>query len=674
MKKILLFLLIANSLFAQLDIRTYRTLTEACTQNQPGTGYTPQNFKFYVQKGGLIVGKTVWSSSSPTSKIKLRPGNYYVVQGNQAMKIDQLGRVANIISCESGPVNPTESQSYLISQVPNQINWSQFGNFQNTFGQAVYGYGNPRFSNETGPSGDALAHGWTHTDGVGLNTIAQVPINKASKFMDCNAVFDNQIVPELIAAGKADAAGMSTKTENLTSVSDATAFEAGKKLYYSSWGAWVPETNSYGVRIGVPFWNEEMWQGRWEEKGRLMKQIILGAKDRATAEGKFFEPILYGYLFNSCLGSFTLNNASIPFGEKRFFPYHSSAEIATFKNASVNVTPYLGIAGIQHGLFSYEKVPFPMYESLYKKDSDGKYVMSGGRRVWRDTDFTEKQNGQTINFYASPKDAREYYYENDYLPEVWYATIQPYALYSHLVFARMGLKKFNNGNYDISTPDNFTNKLCHIIRDETEGTFFSMTKISRPISQYMAEFQVYLTYLIGVKSMYVWTDYGPRAGLNEPGGYPVKPYGQDYNLFKDGQIQPVPRYWGTFESYTASLKYLQDIHNKYNVFSGSEKYWQATAPSDQTNQVLLFGVLSGKNLVVFGTDPRLDKDEEIVVNMSLSNQSGFNKTFKIKGRQHFVNAFELPAGTYTTDNIRLQYNDLYGVQHKHTGNLLNPNW
>lgn len=665
-------MLIANTVFAQLDSRTYRTLTEACLQNQPGTGFEPQNIKFYVQKGGLIVGKTVWANNNPLSRVKLRPGNYYVNQGNKAMKVDQLGQIANVISCESGPINPPESQSYIISQVPNQINWGQFGNFKITFGEAMWGAGAPRFSNETGVPSDAMAHGWTHTDGVGLNTIAQVPMNKALKFVIVNRALEDLIIDKLVKAGHTDAVGLSTKTESLATVKETTAFEAGKQMYESSWGAWVPEKNDYGVRIGVPFWNEEMWTGEWKEKGRIMKHMILGAKNKAAAEGNYFEPVLYGYLFNNCLGSFTANNALLPWGEKRFFPYHEPFEIANFKNPSVNVTPYLDIPGLQHGLFSYQKVPYPMYESLYKKDASGKYLMSGGRRVWRDTDFTETQNGEKVNFYASPKDAKEYYFEDHYLPEVWYSTIQPYALYSHLVFARMGMKKFNNDHYDITTPDNFTNKLCHIIRDETEGTFFSMTKLSRPLSSYISEFQVYMTYLVGVKSLYVWTDYGLRSGINEPGPFKARPYGQDYPM--DDPVPLQPRYWGAYESYTAALKYLQDIQNKYSIFSGSEKYWQATTPSDQTNQVLLFGVVSGKNLVVFGTEPRLDKGEEIVVNLTLKNQSTFQKTFKIKGKEHFINVFELPENITNTDEIRFQYNDMYGGQHKHTGNLLNPNW
>lgn len=657
---------------AQPAASTYRTLTQVCLDNQPGSGKTPQNIKFYTLKTGLAIGNPLWKTNI-VGRTLLRPGSYYVIQGNKALKVGLTGLIENVIGCATGTVVPSEPQDYLISTTPNVINWGQFGNFQLTFGEAHYGFGTPRFLNETGSPSDPLSHGWTHSDAVGLNTIAELPPAKAMKFITLNQTIDNALVSELLDEGKFDAVGLRTSTENLGSVTNATAYLAGRKLYYHIWGAWDPQRGDYNARIGMPMIDEEVWHGSFENRGRIMNQMIAGMKAEASGVGKTVKPVMYGYLFNNCIGSFISNNGNIPFSEQRFFPNHSDTEIESFKNPNAHVSQYLNQTGIQHGLFPYFKVPYPMTESLYKKDAQGNYVIVNGKRVWRDTDYTETQYNQTVNFYASPKDV-DYYTGNEYLPESWYAAIQPFALYSHYVFGRMGFNKFYNNNYNITNRDDFASELVAIVRDETEGTYFSMTNKSRPISPYLAEFQVYLPYLLGIRNFEVWTDYGPRSALSEPGAYPVRPYGQNYKRLRNGVILDEPRYWGTYEVYTACLKYLQDIQNKYNIFSGTEKYWQATAPSDKTNQVLLFGVLSGNNLVVFGTDFRLDKTDEITVNFTLSNVSGYNTTFKIKGRKHFINVIQLPAGSYTTDNLRFQYNDLYGSMHKHTGNLQNPNW
>lgn len=653
--------------------RTYRTLTEACTRNQPGSGNAPESIKFYAEKGGLSVGKTLWANNNPSSRIKLRPGNYYVLQGNRAIKVDFFGKVENIITCENNTITPPEPQSFVITTEANKINWLQFGNFQNTFGTAQYGSGAPRFSDEKGLPNDPLARGWTHIADVGTNTKAQVPVEKAINMLDINIVLDMQIVTELIDAGMEDAVGLLTWGQSLGAVSSTTAYEAGRKLYYSGWGAWNPDTQGYSFRNGIITLLENKWTGSAEQKGRLMERIVAGMKAEALSLGNYFLPQIFNSQFNSCDGELVSGSNNIPFSEMRFFPNHSAAEKASFQNAKPIIQSVLSQPNIQViDNFNF-RVPFPMSETFYKKDNSGNYIVSAGKRVFRDTDFSEIQYGKSVNFYAKPKDV-SYYSGTNYLPEAWYATVQPFALYSHLIYSRQGLNKYFNSNINITGKDNFSASLVATFQEQTEPSYFAMSTESRPLSQYLAELQVYATYLLGIKNFQIMTKNGRRSAVNEPNGFTVRKYGEDYLYMKNNVMVNEPRHWGTYEVYTNTIKFLQNIQNTYNIFSGTEQYFQCAQPSDATNQAMIFGVISGNNLLIFGTDSRLDKGEQISVSLTLSNQTGFAKTFNIKGREHYINVFQLPAGTYTTDNIRVQYNDLYGAMHKHTGNLQNPNW
>lgn len=677
MKKIIFLVFVTVLSYAQSTTprtaRTYRTLTEACMRNQPGAGNAPEAIKFYAEKGGLVVGKTLWANNNPISRIKLRPGNYYVLQGNRAMKVDFFGKIENIITCENSTITPPEPQAFLLTTEPNKINWSQFGNFQNSFGIAQYGSGAPRFSDEKGIPNDPLSHGWTHISDVGVNTKALVPIEKSLAFLDINTALDMQIVTELLDAGMSDAVGLRTWTESLGAVSASTAYEAGRKLYYAGWGAWNPDTQGYSFRNGIISLVEQKWTGSAEQRGRIMERIIAGIKAEALSIGNFLVPQVFNSQFNACDGELVSGASSIPFSEQRFFPYHSNLEKTNFQSAKPIVQRYLSQTGIQVVDNFNFRVPFPLLETFYKKDVNGNYITLSGKRVFRDTDFTENQYGTAVNFYATPKNV-SFYSGNNYLPEAWYATVQPFALYSHLVYSRQGLNKYFNSNVNITAKDNFSASLVASFRDETEPAYFSMTTQSRPISQYLAELQVYSTYLLGIKNFQIITKNGRRSAVNEPSGFTVKKYGENYLYMKNDVMVTEPKFWGTYEVYTNCLKYLQNIQTTYNIFSGSEQYFQCTQPADATYQAMIFGVISANNLIIFATDSRLDKEEQIKVTLTLSNQTGYAKTFNIKGREHYINVFQLPTGSYTTDNIRVQYNDLYGGLHKHTGNLQNPNW
>jgi hypothetical protein len=491
--------------------------------------------------------------------------------------------------------------------------------------------------------------------------------------LDINTVLDMQIVTELIDAGMTDAVGLRTWTESLGAVTSETAYNAGKKLYYAGWGAWNPDTQGYLFRNGIITLVEQKWAGSAEQRGRIMERIIAGMKAEAANIGNFLIPQVFNSQFNACDGELVSGSNNIPFSEMRFFPNHSSTEKMNFQSAKPIVKRYLSQTGIQIiDNFNF-RVPFPMSESLYKKDANGNYVISAGKRVFRDSDFSENQYGKLVNFYATPKDV-SYYSGANYLPEVWYATVQPFALYSHLVYSRQGINNYFNSNTNITNKDDFSASLVGSFREETEPAYFAMSTQSRPISQYLAELQVYATYLLGIKNFQVITKNGRRSAANEPNGFTVKKYGEDYLYMKNDVMVTEPRHWGTYEVYTNALRYLQNTQSTYNIFSGTETYFQCTQPSDATNQAMIFGIISGNNLLIFGTDSRLDKGEQITVSLTLSNQNGFAKTFNIKGREHFLNVFQLPAGSYTAENIRVQYNDLYGGMHKHTGNLQNPNW
>lgn len=686
MRKLLILLCICLGANAQFP---YRTLSEACTANTVNSGITNRATKFYAST--FAVGQYAFADNIPSSTRRLQPGIYYTNKDglHSAFQINKAGQISAIQACSGtgggggggGPVvvNPNGKLQYSVSTSPNIINWSQYPNFTLPSSmRAVYGWGAPMYSNETGIPTDALAKGWSITDGADAVSSALLPLGKAIKWLHVEKSMNDDVSQELMHEGLSEGRYFRYSSINLNAISNATAYRAGQLFYYKCWGAYDPAVLGNGVRIGNVFMNQE--EDTWSQfgnatRGRVTAQIIKGM--HSQKETRPLTVSVYGAMLSNYYGSFNQAYISgqIGYSELAISPYYNDTEIANFKkhsgflNSTFNATDTPNTFA---GVSLYFKVPYPTDEPLYDiNPSTGAYVMVNGKRKWRSTNYTTNVFGESVNIYATPQDGAVAYYPAGWIVESAFAVRQMYIWYDQLVFNRYALRDYYAASNDLSNLDNFDVKLEAIQRDETEGTFYSLTQKSRPLNAQVAEFFVGVCYGTGIRAHHIWTDYSPRTHPSQNLPSAAKPYGQNYYSIASGTS--IPKRWGFFEAETAALKYITDINTQYQFFDGTEKVVLGTQVADKTHEIILCGALRGNKLWLFATAPYFDKTDKTNVTVTNSMNSS-TYTFEVKGRENSWQVIELPAGSYTTGNIRFQYLDELGTTHKVTGNLNSHTW
>lgn len=684
MRKLLFLLCVCLSANAQFP---YRTLAEACTSNMLNSGVTNRPTKFYASE--FKIGEYAFADNLPSSTQRLQPGIYYTNKNglHSAFRINNNGQISAIQACTgtgggggSLPIviNPSGKLQYSLTTVPNQLNWAQFPTFSLPTGlRAVYGWGAPMYSNETGAPTDALAHGWSVTDGADAVSSAILPMSRTIKWMHVEKTLSDNVSNDLVNEGKLDGKYFALRQINLPAISDATAYRGGQLFYYHAWGAYDPLDNTSKGRIGNVFLNQE--EDSWSQfgnaqRGRITAQIIKGM--HSQKETRPLTVTVYGASLSNYYGSFNqaYTSSTVPYGELAISPYYTDTEIANFKkhtgflNSTFNATD---TPNTYAGVSLYFKVPYPTDESLYDQNADGSYVMVNGKRKWRSTNYTTNVFGETVNIYATPQDGAVGYYPSGYIVESAFAVRQMYIWYDQLVFNRYALRDYYAASNDLSNLDNFDVKLEGIQRDETEGTFYSLTQKSRPLNAQVAEFFVGVLYGTGLRNHHIWTDYSPRTHPSQGLPSAIKPYGQNYYSISSGTA--IPKRWGFFEAETAALKYITDLNTQHQFFDGTEKVILATQVADKTHEIIMCGGLRGNKMWLFAMAPYFNKTDKTTVTVTNSLNS-FSYTFEVTGRSNSWQTITLPAGVYTTGNLRFRYVDELGIEHKVTGNLNSHTW
>lgn len=680
MRNIIFFVCICLGANAQFP---YRSLSDACVKNQPNSGFQNKQTSFFAES--FEVGKYAFMDNSPTSTRRLQPGYYYTNKNgaNSAFQVNNTGKIIGIQPCNSGStgvgtVNPNGKLQYQLSNTVNQINWNQFPKFSLPSGfRAVYGWGAPLYSNETSTPTDALAHGWSITDGASAVSSALLPMSRAINWVHVEKTLSDVVSQQLINEGKPDGKYFTYSYMNLPAITDDLAYRAGQLFYYHCWGGYDPATNTYVPRIGNVFLNQE--EDSWSkfgnvQRGRITAKLLKGM--HSQKETRPLTTTVYGAMLSTYYGSFNAAyiSGTIPFSENAISPYYTDAEIANFKkhtgflNTGFNNTD---TPNTYAAVSQYFKVPYPTDESLYDRYADGSYYMVNGKRKWKTTHYTTNVFGESINIYATPQDGAIAYYPSGWIVESAYAVRQFYVWYDQLVFNRYALRDYYGASTDLSNLDNFDVKLEAVQRDETEGTFFSLTQKSRPLNAQVAEFFVGVCFGTGLRAHHIWTDYAARTHPSQNLPTAVVPYGQNY--YTIATTSSIPKRWGFFEAETAALKYITDIHTAHQVFDGTEKVVLATQVADKTHEIILCGALRGNKLWLFAIAPYFDKTDKTTVTVS-NSVNNFTYSFEVKGRENSWQVITLPAASYTTGNIRFQYNDELGVTHKVTGNLNTHTW
>lgn len=567
---------------------------------------------------------------------------------------------------------PSGKLKYTVSTRPNNINWGQFGDFAlpNTL-TAIWGFGNPRFSNEKGSPTDALAHGWTHTDSPNLTGSSKLPMSRISGFRVVEDMMNCCVVPELIDEGKRDANNLRNGGGNLSAVSPKLAQEAGAKAYYHAWGEYDPDIRENAPRNSFIILNQELeWGGNVVTRGRVMANLIKGI--HSVKGNNPLTVCYYGNPVSKYTGSYNqaAYNGTSPDQEHNFAPFYNEAEKASFKTHTGVLNTTFNEFPNYFTVDPYFKVPYPKTESLYRKNPDGSYFTNRGNRVWRNTNFSETIDGIPTNFYAIPQGGTEAWYNGFYLPESWFAVRQFYNMYDRIVYNRYAVRNFAGLGEDLSQLDNSNIKLMTMLRDETEPTFFSLTTEKRQLTANIGEFFIGCTFGTGVRAYYTWTGYGNRTHPNQQNQYSARRYGDDYFVMGESTQK---RYWGFYEGLTAGLKFISDANKNHQFFDGNEKIILATEPSNTNHEIIMCGQLRGNKLFIFAKAPYFDVEDRTTIRITNTLNRNIQK-FDLIGRENAWQIIILPEGKYSPADIRFEYKDELGKIHRVTGDLLKHGW
>ncbi len=609
-----------------------------------------------------------------------------------------------------------------------KINWDKIPSFTLPSGlEAVWGAGAPRWLDEGSPT-DAMLHGWTATDNnaidgnelmdakrqksvylSGFSSLLVTAINSVKtahpsavyaaiiqeytlfnqtssaieySYTNYLGVNVNDIVPSpegSFVEERTIACLFGTEPTDFTysynpgvirmydpnSVTEDAYVAIGRAYYNLDKFASDGITGNPTLRkAGILFFNEEFI----ENSGLANQLIFKGMGLEALAQGNPLRIIYCGKQFVNWGGGIYSGRQNENVSWKlKYFPRLSDSIRASAEqlsqyadlNALGDANCVILNAGINFN------IPYPSGVK-YEKQGNNIIIDQDGERKWRLSQFSEQIRGRNVTFLIDTQNGGwietdpSYGYTNNRVPEVFWAVVQMYSSISYTIFVNIALAKKYRGNSDIYTPlSDIPVKTGVVLKDQAEGAFPAYSNTARPLTPYQIEFSVLTSFAL-TEFYEVFTNYLNVRHPNE-GAAPVatnKGSGYGSQFFQMSQ----------FEDMTWALCHIKYISDVGDVFGVGNKRFVAYKPADTSNEIIVMGRIKSNKIWVFASEPRLDPSESIVVTLS-TNKNGFKKTFKVFHNENFSNVFTLPTGSYEPSDIVFTYKDVYGIEHKVSGDL-----
>ena len=317
----------------------------------------------------------------------------------------------------------------------------------------------------------------------------------------------------------------------------------------------------------------------------------------------------------------------------------------------------------------YQKVPHISSHNKYQK-SGSSFILSGGKRVWNTSNFTETIFGENTNFYGQPQgiivtgdsniDPRPV---GEWQPETQLYVMGMHRYYTGMMWTYAKLRYLEYGDFNISYY-NPSKKMEAIdvdrLRTEPFTTYGNAEEI-RQLGEEQIKACVLSALFSGADGVELWDDaqrYNadnppPNRGSNimplyDSGPLVAQNYSR-YSVFVDC-IQ-------TFAKLTASLNRnnWKFIHGYYPFVSGRDC------------EIAWFGIYEGTTAVMYFQYPDANFDENTDVTL-IAGTSSFSLT--LEGDKVRLKTFTVPSGL-TTDQFKLEYNNIYGVSKRIKGKFTN---
>lgn len=318
----------------------------------------------------------------------------------------------------------------------------------------------------------------------------------------------------------------------------------------------------------------------------------------------------------------------------------------------------------------YQKVPHISSHNKYQK-SGSDFVISGGKRVWNDSDFSETIFGQTTNFYGEPQgvivtgdsniDPRPI---GEWQPETQLYVTGMHRYYTGCMwtYAKIRYAEFSDFNLSSYNPNKKLEAIS-IDRLRTEPfTAYGNAEEIRELGAEQIKACAMFALLSGADGIELWDDSRRYSATSSPPerGEDIMP------LVDSGALVPqnFSRYSvftdcvQTFAQLTADMNRLnwKFIHGYYPIVSGRD------------NEISWTGIYENDKAVMFFQYPDANFDETTSVTLFIGTDSF---SISLDGDKIFVKKFTGLQLGLSTDQFRVEYSNIYGVSKKIKGRFTN---
>lgn len=467
---------------------------------------------------------------------------------------------------------------------------------------------------------------------------------------------------------------------NEPAATDNALLEVGRRLWWKLVPTFTPGPNDYSARAKWIFYDEE---SIFDTPPRYNALIIKGMRLQAATQNVEHACIYYGRPFHNSTWRQFYSQVPNPSSYKQsLFPFLTAGDRATIANLTpvgnhatlheIGSSVYIDVAS------GYLKVPKPNSTSMYEKTNTGTYVLDiDGHRKWKSTSFTEMMRGKEVRWFLSGNEnigtGAAYGYPSNILPEVCWAAMGHYVFISKLITGVQALRFRANSDYNVYGAGAIQALPCKpmsVMSHVCEPTFPAYTSYFRTISTYQARLTMFFS-LIVCEAVHIWTD---NYNVNHPANpfnanlRPAQLKNSGIYITNNNPDGTIPEDFSVFEDFSWALREMTYLHTTHDVLNNAQLclFYE---PHNTTFEILAVGKLKGNKLLLCITEPRLDFDETMTVVLK-NRQNSYTQTIQISGNSCFLDVFILPTGsTYTPNDIYIEYTDLNGASHRHSGDL-----
>jgi hypothetical protein len=389
------------------------------------------------------------------------------------------------------------------------------------------------------------------------------------------------------------------------------------------------------------------------------------------------------YFINANPNTFALTDATI-----------QGAMSGSYFGDWTNASSYFDVS------LGYYKTPGIETNSIYQKDVNNNYIISGGKRLYRVEDLTETYFGKTVTILKEPNDSIKYWLTNDnngqslfgaqyvnnpgtegvtikseyynagyrfnsdhsqpypstWKPETRYFVEQVYRYANAILLGKRVLDNTETPSplsidiSSVSTARRLKTGAVRRPRTEPFTTWGNSIEI-REIGEQLLMFDVLFSILAGCQSYDLWDD-GNTLNVLPTQGNPF-----------DGRSEN----WSRYIVITAALQSVFKALEGTDPNTWKHIHFYYPFKGEQLSEIIGVGIYVGTKFVCNFFNPSLDNGEYCDFVLRAGNTS---RIYRLYGQRNLFKVITVPAGLANID-FKLEYTNIYGVPIKVNGQITN---